>query len=109
MRRKEAENLLKNITRNHKNADIKQELDYYKAYKTVESLAKEIIDNPDNANTYFLLGCLLIKYYDMKETSAKVLKIGLAAEPEHKMMKDMLEHIQHDLYLDDFCRTLERG
>ncbi len=101
--------LSKDITGNHKNADVEQKLYYSEGYKTIKSLAKKIMDDPYDGHTYFLLGCLLIKYFDMKETSAKVLEGGLVADPEHNMMKYMLEILQHDLSLDDFCKRLESG
>ena len=92
MQEREAENLQKNLTKNPKDSDSQQGLYYWKEpYKTVESLTKELIDNPDNASTYYLLGCLLMKYYNLKEASAKVLKRGLAVEPKHQFMKSMLD------------------
>ncbi len=110
MQERKAENLQKNLTRNHKNSDRQQGLDYWKeTYQTVESLTKEVIDNPDNASTYYLLGCWLMKHYNLKEASAKVLKRGLEVDPKHKFMKSMLKHIQHDLSLEEFCDRLDRN
>ena len=110
MQERKAENLQKILTRDPKNPDSQQGLDYCtETYKTVESLTKEVIDNPDNASTYYLLGCWLMKHYNLKETSAKVLERGLEVDPKHKFMKSMLEHIQHDLSLEEFCDRLDRN
>jgi hypothetical protein len=88
MQERKAENLQKIITRNPKNPDSQQGHDYWtETYETVESLTKEVIDNPDNASTYYLLGCWLMKHYNLKEASAKVLKRGLEVDPKHKFMK----------------------
>jgi len=48
MQERKAANLQKNLTRNPKNYDSQQGLDYWiETYETVELLTKEVIDNPD--------------------------------------------------------------